>query len=91
MQAFRDWLRDSCALTALQTSAQFAKPMVCSTYTKFSDLKTDYEAGQLHPGDLKEGLKTSLNAILEPVRKHFETDAGAKDLLKKVKQYRTTR
>jgi len=61
------------------------------TYTSFSDLKADYETGKLHPGDLKEGLKSSLNAILEPVRQHFETDATAKELLKKVKQYRTTR
>lgn len=65
--------------------------MVCRIYTSFSDLKKDYEEGQLHPGDLKEGLKSSLNAILEPVRKHFETDVTAKELLKKVKQYRTTR
>jgi tyrosyl-tRNA synthetase len=65
--------------------------MACRTYTSYSDLKKDYEAGQLHPGDLKEGLKNSLNSILDPVRKHFETDATAKELLKKVKQYRTTR
>jgi tyrosyl-tRNA synthetase len=65
--------------------------VACRTYTSFSELKKDYEEGQLHPGDLKEGLKSSLNAILEPVRKHFDNDVTAKDLLKKVKQYRTTR
>ena len=64
---------------------------VCRVYTSFESLKMDYEQGALHPGDLKEGLKRSLNAILDPVRKHFETDSQAKDLLKKVKQYRTTR
>lgn len=60
-------------------------------YTKYEELEKDYAAGDLHPGDLKEGLKKSLNSILDPVRQHFETDARAKDLLKKVKQYRTTR
>lgn len=60
-------------------------------FTSYKDLRSDYEAGSLHPGDLKEGLKRSLNNILDPVRKHFETDSQAKDLLKKVKQYRTTR
>ena len=64
---------------------------LCREYTKYADLKADYEAGEVHPGDLKEGLRRSLNEILEPVRKHFETDPNAKDLLKKVKQYRTTR
>lgn len=61
------------------------------SYTTSEELRKDFESGELHPGDLKEGLKTSLNAILAPVRKHFETDSKARDLLKKVKQYRTTR
>lgn len=65
--------------------------MCCREYTVYEELEKDYKAGELHPGDLKEGLKKLLNSILEPVRKHFETDAKAKDLLKKVKQYRTTR
>ena len=63
----------------------------CRTYTKYEQLAEDYKSGALHPGDLKDGLKRSLNAILDPVRKHFETNSKAKDLLKKVKQYRTTR
>jgi tyrosyl-tRNA synthetase len=33
----------------------------------------------------------AINSILEPVRKHFETDAEAKKLLAQVKAYKTTR
>jgi hypothetical protein len=33
----------------------------------------------------------ALNAILEPVRLHFKTDAGAAELLKKVKSFKVTR
>lgn len=36
-------------------------------------------------GDLKPALTIALNNILQPVRDHFEKDAGAAALLKKVK------
>ena len=65
--------------------------MAYRVYTSFEALSADYLDGSLHPGDLKEGLKRSLNSILEPVRQHFKNDAKAKELLDKVKKYRTTR
>lgn len=64
---------------------------LCRTYATYEDLKSDYASGALHPADLKEGLKRSINDILDPVRKHFATNQRAKDLLKKIKQYKTTR
>ena len=36
-------------------------------------------------GDLKDALTVSLNRILQPVRDHFENNAEAAALLKKVK------
>lgn len=54
-------------------------------------LTKDYENGHLHPGDLKPALTRALNAILAPVRKHFQTDKHAADLLKRVKSYKVTR
>lgn len=36
-------------------------------------------------GDLKPALARQLNAILEPVRKHFETNPEAKALLTQIK------
>ncbi|XP_010509822.1 PREDICTED: tyrosine--tRNA ligase 1, cytoplasmic [Camelina sativa] len=61
------------------------------TYKSFEEIATEYESGELHPGDLKKGLMNSLNKILQPVRDHFKTDARAKNLLKQIKAYRVTR
>ncbi|TYG68050.1 hypothetical protein ES288_D05G123400v1 [Gossypium darwinii] len=55
------------------------------TYKDFEELVSDYESGGLHPGDLKPALSKALNKILQPVRDHFNKDAKAKDLLKRVK------
>lgn len=61
------------------------------TYNSFEELVSDYEGGELHPGDLKPSLAKALNKILQPVRDHFTNDPTAKDLLKRVKSYRVTR
>lgn len=61
------------------------------TFKNFEELATDYESGELHPGDLKPALSKTLNKILEPVRVHFRTDSNAKELLKRVKAYRVTK
>jgi len=63
----------------------------CRVYTDYAELEKDYESGVLHPSDLKPALAAALNAILQPVRDHFDGNAEAKDLLKKVKSYKTTR
>ncbi|GLT25038.1 hypothetical protein SLA2020_001930 [Shorea laevis] len=60
-------------------------------FQSFEDLVSDYENGDLHPGDLKPALAKALNKILQPVRDHFNSNANAKDLLKRVKGYRITR
>ncbi|XP_059661361.1 tyrosine--tRNA ligase 1, cytoplasmic [Cornus florida] len=61
------------------------------TFSNFEELVADYENGKLHPLDLKNALSKALNKILQPVRDHFNTDANAKDLLKRVKNYKVTR
>jgi tyrosyl-tRNA synthetase len=54
-------------------------------YTSAAEMKADFASGALHPGDLKPALARQLNAILQPVRDHFEQDDRARDLLKQVK------
>ncbi|TYG68049.1 hypothetical protein ES288_D05G123400v1 [Gossypium darwinii] len=61
------------------------------TYKDFEELVSDYESGGLHPGDLKPALSKALNKILQPVRDHFNKDAKAKDLLKRVKYFQPVR
>ncbi len=65
--------------------------LTCRKYENFAALADDFSAGKLHPADLKPALAKAINVILEPVRQHFEKDANAKELLKKVKSYKTTR
>jgi len=61
------------------------------TYNNFEDLVVDYKAEKLHPGDLKPALSKAINELIEPVRKHFETNPKAKALLEQVKSFNITR
>lgn len=58
------------------------------TYESYDEVASDYEQGLLHPGDLKPALARGINAILEPVRRHFKEDPNAAALLKQVKAMR---
>lgn len=60
-------------------------------YLNVEELVEDYKSGALHPSDLKPALVSHLNLILKPVRDHFENNAEAKELLKKVKSYKVTK
>ena len=60
-------------------------------YTEFGPLAADYGAGEVHPGDLKPALAAAINAILQPVRDHFERNAEAAALLKQVKSFKVTK
>ena len=63
----------------------------CRAYTEVEELHQDYESEILHPSDLKPALSAALNAILQPVREHFERDDAAKQLLKQVKSFKVTK
>ena len=60
-------------------------------YDTYEALEADYVSGALHPGDLKPALAKAINVILQPVRDHFQNDPKAKQLLKQIKSYKTTR
>ncbi|CAN9503796.1 unnamed protein product [Ophioblennius macclurei] len=42
-------------------------------YTVFEEVEKDFAAEMIHPGDLKASVEVALNALLEPVRKKFES------------------
>ena len=56
------------------------------TYHDYEEVVADYVKGALHPGDLKPALAKAINSMIDPVRRHFETDPNAKKLLSQVKQ-----
>ncbi|KAI4817465.1 hypothetical protein KUCAC02_010865 [Chaenocephalus aceratus] len=43
------------------------------TYTVFEELEKDFAAESVHPGDLKASVEASLNQLLDPIRKKFES------------------
>lgn len=51
-------------------------------YRNYDDLHKDFEEEKLHAGDLKSGVFDSLNFILEPIRKEFDSEE-MKMLIKK--------
>ena len=58
------------------------------TYNNYEELKQDYADLKINPEDVKENLTNLLNELLEPIRKHFEENETAKQLLERVKEYR---
>ncbi len=60
-------------------------------YNSYNDLEVDFVNGNLHPADLKTSVANSVNELLEPVRKHFEKNKKAADLLKQVQSFKITR
>lgn len=57
-------------------------------YENFEDLKKDFVRGELSETLLKETLATEVNALLEPVRNHFQQDEEACKLLEQVSAWR---
>jgi tyrosyl-tRNA synthetase len=71
----------------IERPAKFGGPL---DINGFDELCTVYEAGKLHPMDLKSAVAGAVNELLEPTRKHFAKGKPAK-LLEEVKSYEVTR
>lgn len=57
----------------------------------YAELEKAYAAGKIHPLDLKTAVSFYINELIEPVRKHFEKNSNAKNLLEQVKSFEITR
>jgi tyrosyl-tRNA synthetase len=60
-------------------------------FSSYDELENAFVEKKLHPMDLKSGVAKYINELIAPIRKHFENDAKAKDLLEKVRSYSITR
>jgi tyrosyl-tRNA synthetase len=58
------------------------------TFQSFESVKAAFLSGEISEGELKKGLIDSLNTMLEPVRKHFNDDPTAKQLLEQVRAFK---
>lgn len=59
-----------------------------TTYKDFGLIRSAFLAGEITEDQLKKGLVTELNKLLEPVRDHFTNDTTAKTLLEQVRQFK---
>lgn len=66
----------------------FAMKIGDTTYSSFESLRRAFVAGEVGEDELKEQLIDEVNLLLEPVRQHFQTDPEAKELLRKVTEWK---
>ena len=67
---------------------KFGGPVILNSYENLERL---FKEKQINPLDLKNKAIELLDKLLQPVRKHFEENLYAKDLLQKVKSFQITR
>ena len=60
------------------------------TYTRYTDLVSDYASGKLFPLDLKNSLAEWIIKKLEPARKYFENPEMAENLVRMKKLLEAT-
>ncbi len=60
-------------------------------FRTYEELEKCFAEKKVHPMDLKATLAVLLDKLIEPVCRHFEEDATAKELLNKVRSYQVTR
>ncbi|PIU22029.1 MAG: tyrosine--tRNA ligase [Candidatus Diapherotrites archaeon CG08_land_8_20_14_0_20_30_16] len=61
------------------------------SFDSYKELEKTFVAGKLHPMDLKQTTAKYVDQLIDPVRKHFETNKKAKELLQTVSGYIATR
>lgn len=61
------------------------------SYSTYEELEKDFLEKKLFPLDLKVAVIKALNELLDPVRKHFEEDDFAKNLLEEIRGFQITR
>lgn len=62
-----------------------------TSFKNYEELETAFAKAELHPADLKNMTAKYVNQLVEPARKHFETDKKARELKEKVESYKVTR
>ena len=61
------------------------------SFGSYREFERAYADGEIHPMDLKNAVANNVNKLLDPVRKHFEKNKKAKDLLARVNELDVTR
>ncbi len=72
----------------VEREQKFGGPVILNSYQNLEKL---FAEKQIHPLDIKHTAVKLLDQLLQPVRKHFEEDDHAHELLEKVRSYQITR
>jgi len=72
----------------ISRSEKFGGDLAFGSYAEFEEA---YNAGKIHPADLKNAVAFYINEIIKPVREHFETNQHAKELFEQVQGFSVTR
>ncbi|KAL3756107.1 hypothetical protein ACHAWU_005611 [Discostella pseudostelligera] len=75
----------TCSTT---TTTSSSTTTTTTTYTDYNAVKEDFLSGKITPDQLKDGLITALNELLQPVRDHFTNDDNARGLLEQVREFK---
>ncbi len=76
------------AAVEIKRPEKFGGNLSIESYNKLEKL---YVEGKIHPMDLKNAVAEKLGELIEPVRKHFATNARAKKILEQVGSFEITR
>lgn len=72
----------------IERPAKFGGEIV---FDKYADLEKEFSEGKLHPIDLKKAVAVEMDALILPIRAHFEEDKNARGLYLKVQGMEVTR
>ncbi|MCS7140371.1 MAG: tyrosine--tRNA ligase [Candidatus Nezhaarchaeota archaeon] len=72
----------------IEREDKYGGDLYVESYTELAQL---YAKGDLHPQDLKQAVSKALSNMLEPVRRYFESNKEARDLLETMKRATITR
>jgi len=75
-------------IVVIDRPKKFGGPVILHSY---KNLEENFAAKKIHPMDVKATLAKLLDQLIEPVRRHFEENSKAKELLQKVKSFQVTR
>ncbi|MCX6802925.1 MAG: tyrosine--tRNA ligase [Candidatus Diapherotrites archaeon] len=67
----------------VERPAKFGGPV---SFASYQELENAFKAKELHPLDLKKSVAFYIDEIVSPIRSHFEKDAKAAEMLKRIKE-----
>jgi len=62
-----------------------------ASFGSYEELEKAFVGNELHPLDLKNGVAVKIDALIDPIRSHFEKKGKARDLFERIAEAKKTR